>query len=178
MRVLLICILSTLLLLHSEAFIAINIDPEDLDQVSDFFQSVIVQTSAPMPTNRRVIIPLIKKMTYSTIQLLGVMMTLVGANILSSFLTPDVAMSRQQQQQQSEIIFRNFSNNIEPKYAEMCKIDFGCNKNRCWKSCNTVVGGKNLWCYASPEYHARNLQHCEVVSDCSLCWDCIEPCHA
>lgn len=81
-------------LLHSEAFISINIDPEDFDQVSDFLHNLIVQThpATTTTTSRRLIIPVIKEATFGAIQLFGVMMTLVGANVISTFLTPAVVV--------------------------------------------------------------------------------------
>lgn len=41
-RVVFIVLVGSLLLLHSEAYISINIDPDDLDTVSDFFHQIMI----------------------------------------------------------------------------------------------------------------------------------------
>lgn len=181
MKVTVILILFTMILflLQSEAFISINIDPEDLDQVTDFIHTVTINDqSQPIISNRknRVIISMVKKAIFSTIQLVGVMLSLVGANIISVNLVPDASMQQKQQFPQSENILPNQNKTIKIKFGEMCHIDYGCNKNLCWRTCNTVADGKKLWCYTSPT--SRKFQYCAHANECSLCWDCIEPCHA
>lgn len=61
-----ICLCASLLLLHSEAFISVNIDPEDLDRVSDFFHSIIIneqpQAVIQTPTPRVITYIIYKKM--------------------------------------------------------------------------------------------------------------------
>lgn len=53
-------------MLHSEAFISVNIDPEDLDRVSDFFHSIIIneqpQAVIQTPTPRVITYIIYKKM--------------------------------------------------------------------------------------------------------------------
>lgn len=181
-ELLFICLFASSLLFHSEAYISINIDPEDFDQVSDFLHTIMIneQPQSMMQTRKNYLLKsLLKKSIYGSIQLLGVMITLIGANVISTILIPEVPVVQDKQQ---EIIFQNQndSNISNLKYSEMCNIDFGCNRNLCWKSCNTIVDGKNLWCYTSPKAHAggiRDFHHCIDMDDCSICWDCIEPCH-
>lgn len=206
-RVLFICLCISLLLIHSEGYISVNIDPEDLDHVTELFHAIVInqqpQSIIQIPKHR-VILSFIKKTICGIIQLFGVMITLVGANVISSKWVPDAPMPVQLQRQseifvqnqnnsnniqlkqsemcnQPKIIVQNQnkSNNINLKHSEMCNIDFGCNKNVCWRSCNTNVeyNGKKLWCYTSSKYRAREFQHCVDANDCSLCWECIEPCH-
>lgn len=178
---LLILFISTLLLLQSEAFISINIDPEDLDQMTDFIHTITINDQPqPIITNRkkRLIKSVLKKAIFSTIQLVGVMLSLVGANILSMNLVFDAPVQQNPKHVQPEIIFPN-QNNITKniKYEDMCHIDHGCNRNLCWRNCNTVADRKEkLWCYTSPTLCQHH--HCAHAKACSLCWDCIEPCHA
>lgn len=163
-----ICLFALMLLFQSEAYISINIDPEDLDRVSDFFHAIIIneqsQTLMHIPT-RCIIIKWIKKMVFGMIQLISVMLALVGSNIISSKLIPDCQV-QQQQNYEPETVFqtRNKSSDIIAKYVEMCDFDFGCDRNLCWRSCNRLVQGKKLWCHASP--HARDFQRCNDSNDC------------
>lgn len=176
-KVLLIWLVASFLL-HSEAFISINIDPEDLDRVSDFFHSIVInqepETLIRSPQHR--VISFMKKTIYGTIQIFSIIIALVGANVISSNLVPAVSI-----EQKPEIIFNNQkkknSTGINPKYAGKCDIDFGCHKNICWRSCYTNVYEKKFWCYASPNPLERKFQRCNITSDCSLCWECLEKCH-
>lgn len=92
---------------HSEAYISINIDPDDLDRVSDFFHSIRISEQAQLiiPTHS-VIKSLLKKTVFGIIQLSGVMIALIGVNVISPHLIPDV---QPVQHQTSEIIFQNSS---------------------------------------------------------------------
>lgn len=62
--ILCIWLFASMLLIRSDAFISINIDPEDLDRVSEFFHSIIINQQPQMiiqTSTRRVIISLIKR---------------------------------------------------------------------------------------------------------------------
>lgn len=149
---LILFITTSLVMFQSEAFISISIDREDLDHVTDFIHTITINEH-PQPLihnrKRRVIKEMLKKAIFGTIQLVGVMCSLIGANILSMNLVPNAQVHQKQQLLQQEIIFpkqKNLTNNIK-SYEEMCKIDYGCNRNLCWKTCNTAVAGKKLWCY-------------------------------
>lgn len=175
LRVLFISLCIFSLLIHSEGYISVNIDPEDLNQITDFIQTFgMNDQSHPITLNQRnrACIKMMKDTIFGIIQLIGVMLSLVGANYLSMKLTPEVSV---QQYKQPEIIFRNptKANNFED--IKMCKIDYGCNKNLCWKTCNSIVNGTKLWCYASST--PGQFHRCSGAEDCSQCWDCIERCH-
>lgn len=124
-KVILVLIFSTMISSHIE----INIDPEDLDQVSDFFQSLNNNNHAMQPVNqRRRIVPFILKTASGFIKLISIMLTLVGANILSAkfdSIFPSVHLKSEQINNGNNI--RNISN--------ACIIDYGCIKNLCWRSC-------------------------------------------
>lgn len=173
-RVLLFIVMlySSLLLLHSEAFISINIEPDDLDAVSDFFHQIMINEQPVLLSEQNHVMKHIKKTMYSIIQMVGIMITLIGANVITSMLD---SAPYTNQQQQPEILFQN--NSVDIKHAEKCNIDFGCNKNICWRSCNVNVGEKKMWCYTSPDQRSFRHQKCVNANDCSLCWECIEPCH-
>lgn len=178
---LLILFINTILLPQSKAFISINIDPDDLDQVTDFIHTIAINDhpqSIISNRKRSVFISVMKKTLFGTIQLVGVTFSLVGANLLSMHFVPAAPVLQNQQHERPEIVLPNQTkiDNIGNKYQEMCQIDYGCNKNLCWRTCNsTTVSGKKMWCYSSPT--PRQFQNCANSNDCSLCWDCIEACH-
>lgn len=190
------CLLfSSIILLQSEAYIAINIDPEDLERVSEFFHSIILSEQAQtiMPRERHVIRMMLKKTIFGVIQLFGVMMSLVGATIISSTLLQDLPALQpnqmqqpQQPPQQPPQKPQHPQHSQQPQQLQQPKIDvlncnnnnmdYGCNRNICWKSCFAKDDhGKNLWCYTAPKL--RQFHQCNSSSNCSLCWDCIEACH-
>lgn len=187
-KVLFICLFAFVLLLQSEAFISIQVDPEDLDYVSDFFQSIIIngQTQTIVHTPRhRIILSWVKKTTVGVFHLIGVMLALVGANMLSSNFIPDVPMQVQQPKIKlssvvepgKKIQIESKLSNVVPKYTEMCDVDFGCHQSLCWRTCHSIIKGKRQWCFTSPNSHGREFHHCNKTNDCSVCWDCIESCH-
>lgn len=172
MKVSVVCVL-LLFLTYSTARISIEMDPEDLDQISDFFQAFIThqqqhQYQSIMNFSIRYrITPFLKKTACGFIQLIGVMLTLVGANLLTSKLDSVEPL------QPTEMNVRN--NN-----SQMCNIDYGCNQNLCWRTCYTSLHEKinsQLWCYTSPKHNAREFQRCIYSSDCSPRWECLESCH-
>lgn len=168
MKVKVFLFIFVLLLLQSEAFISINIDPEDLDQVSDFFQTININQQ-PHPINFRkchVFKVMMKKTLFNTVQLIGVMFSLVGANIISTYLTPSPSQTIEVEKY-IPIPNQNITN--------ICNTDYGCNNNLCWKTCNTINNGKKTWCYNSPTI--RKSQFCAHANECNICWDCLEVCH-
>lgn len=102
------------------------------------------------------------------------MVTLLGANILSTIWTPV------QQHPKPESLYANnsiieSSHDIDMNHAQKCNIDFGCDDNLCWRRCNRNDGENKLWCYTSP--NRNEYQRCVYSADCSICWECIESCH-
>lgn len=174
-------LLFKLLRLETDAFISIEIDPDDLDRISEFFHSIIItdQPRSIIPTRGIQIKTMFKKIVCSVVQLIGVMLSLVGASIISNHFAPvvPVPVQEQQPQQDESLIVQNatiLSDII--KNIESCGTDYGCNKNLCWKSCYTKDDyGRNLWCRTSSFRY--KFQHCNTSSDCLFCWDCIEKCH-
>lgn len=187
----LVIVIFSLQILQSDAFISINIEPDDLERVSDFFHE-LMNANNQIPSSirqRNIIVKMMKKGIMSSIQLIGVMMTLVGANIISSYWIPEHGQIQQNpklfqhigqppkelEQEQRKTKIHNFYQSISR--AEICQIDFGCYKNICWRSCHSNIQDKNLWCYTAPTPNARELYRCNDTSDCFICWECVEPCH-
>lgn len=160
----------------SEAYISINIDPDDFDQVSDFFHGIINnghQNLPPQISRKNMVIKMLKGGLMATPQLIGVMFSLVGASVISSYLLTEFNPKLILNNEQGALI--NASIEI---HSEKCKIEYGCHENRCWRSCHSSNHTENLWCYTAPTPNARRLNRCQKTSDCFLCWECVEPCHA
>lgn len=173
-------LVASLFLTHSEAFISVNIDPDDLDSVSEFFQ-IIINNRQPQMIIRspvhRAFKSLAKKAIFGCIQLFGVVVALVGSNIISSKMIPDVPVSLQQHQQTEmklmveQILLQNSTNGA-------CMKDFGCHKNVCWRACFATPSETHVtWCFTSPTTQVRKYQPCASSSDCSPFWECLEDCH-
>lgn len=124
--------------------------------------------------------------------MLGIMLTLVGANLLTVQLSPTTTTmtttttaiatttttsiaSENLNPQKFETIYKNLSIS-----SNKCNMnDFGCNRNLCWRSC---VIKKNAdkdyisWCFSTPKESKQNFHYCKNGLDCSPCWECAFPC--
>lgn len=168
------------------ALISIEIEPNDLEQVSEILQTFIQQQQQQLPTRfstTRVISPLLKSITRSLIQMTGIMLTLVGANLLT--LKLETFIVKQPAEKITEI-----NNNTEiisniTALMEKCKNEYGCNRNRCWRTCTSNEelkiekedeDMKETWCYTSSKANTSDFQSCTFYNDCSPCWDCSSDC--
>lgn len=114
----------TLCIIINHAQVLINIEPEELQRIGEivvthyFRESDIGQSKSMLKT----ILLNCKKISTSLIQLIGIMLSLVGANLLASMLET----------------YSNSKLNISSTITTMkiCNNDFGCNKNLCWRSCD------------------------------------------
>lgn len=159
-----------------ESHISIGIDPEDMDRVSDFFEGIIFNSHpiVQQPARPRCssIIRLTKKFLISAIQMFGIMITLVGANLLTSKLSGPVPANCQNE------LFNELEKNVT-SIIEKCEIDFGCNRGLCWRSCTVQQNyDKNYtsWCFAAPGKQSKKFQQCKNHLECSGCWPCSYPC--
>lgn len=186
--------------LQTEAYISINMDPEDMDRVGDFFQMMMGSqtTNLIQPQRRSGILKTVKSAVFGTVQLFGVTVALVSANILSVYLTPELpmpksktsvpatkpqvpAMKPQVSASKSPVHARQTVVHIpitqsKNKLLEECRIDFGCNNNICWRTCRTN-SSKKLWCHSAENPLSGQYQRCHTEQECSLCFECIESCH-
>lgn len=193
MKVLVVCFfLLSLFLVVSNARISFNFDTGDLDDIVDFAQPLILhnqmQRLRRQPQASRVsllLISFLSKFGNWICQTISLMFGMTGASILSSkwesYDSTPQQSQQQQEKQQSELFFKTISNDADDA-LNSCQTDFGCNNNLCWRTCNAVsishVHEKKMqWCYTSPSPNSRKLKQCEYSTDCSRCWECIEPCH-
>lgn len=167
MKVTVFLFVCALLVIQSTALISINFDPDDLDQIIDFVQTInINEQPRPIQLRKCNMVKLLKKTLFNMIQMTGIMFTLVGANLISLQFTP---IHHPNQTYESEKINPTNVTNI-------CSIDFGCNNNQCWKTCDKIINGQKTWCYNSPT--PREIKYCTSAKQCNICWDCVETCHA
>lgn len=178
---LLVIVLSVELIMQVEAHISIQIDPEDMDRVSDFFESIIFnrqQLFQPTVHSRFGIIRLTKKFLSGGIQMLSIMITLVSANLLTTKLSQPVLVNSEQREPVNslEVIDKNLTSST----VEMCNSnDFGCNRGICWRTCTVQKAGDQgylSWCFTAPEKMQQKFHHCKNNMDCSGCWECSFPC--
>lgn len=176
MKVSVVFILFSLFFTYSHAHIVIDIEPDELQRVAEILvQSYLTRNLTPRTVlTRNIVFSCIKKVSSSAVQLFGIMMTLVGANLLTKIFEPSVISPQ----------FLFADNNVTSILPdEFCKRDFGCDHNLCWRTCGDELGvhEKNKpqsWCYTAPKTELRNYQQCIHSHECSPCWECIGVCHA
>lgn len=164
-----VIILLTLVLIQTNAHISIQIDPDDFDHVTEFFENIIINQQQPVVYRRFSVVLVLKKVTVSIIQMIGIMLTLVGANLIT-----EKFHEVQAQPKQNDLVVRN---NTINDLIEMCnEKDFGCNRNVCWRTCvddSEKENNSQTWCYTSPKPEKREYHPCVYSYDCSPCWECI-----
>lgn len=168
-----IFIMLSLLCAFSQGNIVIYIEPDELQRVAEILvQSYISQNLTPQTgLQRNIVFTYMKKFSYSTVQLVGIMFSLVGANLLTKIFEPNVLPL------QSSIIDNDNNNSTSIKPSQLCKSDYGCDRNVCWRSCGKESDDTRSWCYTTPNLESRNYQQCIYSYDCSPCWECIGVCH-
>lgn len=164
---------------HAYGFITIQIEPENLQQIGEVImqaymqqQPIVLQT----PTTRCAhISSAAKKISRGIIQLLGIMMTLVGANLLTTKLESFVVVN------QPEFSAKNITTPTIIQSDKCHEYDYGCDDNLCWRTCDvsadyekSVENINQPWCYTSP--NESEFQPCNFSYECSPCWNCLSPC--
>ena len=68
----------------------------------------------------------------------------------------------------------NLTEIMDPKQTE-CAERFGCEKNKCWISCNNSLPLFKPWCFASET--GEKIAPCDKKEDCNNCWVCAIGCY-
>lgn len=170
--VIILLYLTTTFLYHTSGHITIQIETDDLQQLGEIIVQHM-QDQPLIPQSRRNTCVKFIKISRSVLQMIGIILTLVGANLLTSKLEPFVAHLKTR--------LNVTSINISP--LEICGNDFGCDENICWRSCNDSSASpkseKNLnqsWCYTSAKSNGSEFQSCalristRLLSMLELCW--------
>lgn len=167
----LILFVSVLIQTQTEAFISIDIETDELHQIGEILVANYLEQQRQSLTTKK-ITSRCKGISKSILQLFGVTLSLVGANLLT-------------------MIFESGSNSSTLKYTthnttihtpRTCKRDFGCDDNICWRSCPETGVLQNIsslsWCFASPKPKDNKFHRCDHNHDCSPCWPCMGACHS
>lgn len=198
------CLFTSMLLLQSSAYISVNFDPEDLNRISDFFETIMFNRNPlsalepPISLARRRCCRFLSWFTARFIDACSLGGILLATNLLTEKLkTKDqpIPIPIKVEVQLPESLFAAFQNkqqqqspNVEPsnssisslikQHGHLCGIDFGCKNGLCWRGCSvSVATNRKLWCYTGLDPQARKYRKCVTNMDCSLCLECIESCH-
>lgn len=167
-------LLFSLILIQTIAHLTIEIEPEDIAQLSEILQSFITDGGQHITTRSlsRSVFHFVKLTSCSVVKLIGVMLTLVGANLLTTRMDhPTIVREIQSPPKTS------------PPSEFVCKQDIGCTSNLCWRTCDNPVnkqsGGlepeKKAWCFTAENATATH-HACTYAYQCSACWQCSRPC--
>lgn len=122
--------------------ISIDIDPVELQSIGEvlvesYLNNNLIQRSSSLGNT---MIGLIQKCACSMLQYIAITCSLVGANIITTMLQHNVVVAPQ-------------STNSTLVPSKLCKHDFGCDDNVCWRTCNESGNDVAVvsWCYTTPE---------------------------
>lgn len=147
------------------AHISIDIEPEELQR----FGEILVHSYMTRDLLHNHATSVCKKVLVNTAQLFGIMFSLVGANLLTNTLQPFVSFNPQADQ-----LVITMNDTLKP--SEICKHDFGCDGNLCWRSCDDEINTSLSWCYTVEKIRMNEIKTCEFSHECSPCWSCIGAC--
>lgn len=169
--------------------VTIEIDPSEFDRIND-----ILQTYMPIPlttsTRRRsAVFTLVKSILFGLMQLAGIMLTLVGANLLTTKLEPFAvskpymgtnAVNSTLPFAENRLVNSTGNNPVNTSMpSEDLNIDFGCDEFKCWRTCVITEGeksGEKSWCFTTPKPTEINYHRCIFMEECSSKWNCVHPC--
>lgn len=140
--------------------VTIDIEPNEMNQVSEIIQSFINNPNQVLQPQRgifvRFFLPHLIKFSHSIYQMCAAVAVLVTANLLSKKWEP------------------SFSSEIS---SEMIDIEYGCYRNRCWRTCDVEKNQKFTtgWCYIAINLE-ENYKNCDSFMECSPAWNCLEKC--
>lgn len=173
MKVSLICIICSMFYTIAYAHIVIDIDPTEMQRVAEILVENYLAHNLQTPpiSTQSVIFSKVQKILLSIVQLFGITLSLVSANLLTSIFEPTIITPHQ-----TMIVDK-----ITSPSPRMCEHDFGCDRNVCWRNCDSSNAHKNSsvksWCFTSPNTEAHDYQRCIYPHDCSPCWECVGACH-
>lgn len=160
------------ILIQSSAYITIDIDEDDFQQVNGFFNNIIINRAPATTTTTAAvasvrvrscdcdILQLVSKFMCTVMQMLGIMLTLVASNLLTAKFseiehpTPVIKTVLQ-----SGISMKNNSH-VNINSTELCENnDFGCHRNLCWRSCKAEKERKkSSFTFCMVLLHTKNRQ--------------------
>lgn len=161
--------------------VIVQIEPEDVQRFADILmqihggdigihpQQLVIQSRT---TKSVCSLLMIRKISQSVIQLVGIMLTLVGANLLTTKLESHAVV-------QPQMTMENITG---PKKLQLklCQHEYGCDQNMCWRTCGGTTEQeeveKQSWCYTKSSSKKDEYQMCNLSTECSPCFECLGPC--
>lgn len=165
----------------SSANVVVDIDPDELQRIAEILvENYLLHNLSPTTTPmRNKFLMHVKKISGSFSQLCGITLSLVGANLITSWIQSSTPIINTQ-----ETAHKCQANYSSFNPSKICDKEFGCDRNICWRSCDDVHdGNKTLinthsWCYTTPTHSSHTYQQCIYPHDCSPCWECLGGCHS
>lgn len=177
-KVLIIFFLACVILQHQ--CVTIEIQPDELEQIGEILiQAYMQHPTTSIVTQRRgtALISMAKTATRGLLQLLGILFTLVGANILTSKLEHQINLTPNHQIVKQDDVKVNIDETMQTAPLKQCnQNDYGCDDNLCWRTCDTSNG--NSTCYTSPNSKEKIIHRCIFSKECSPCWECMTLCES
>lgn len=175
-------------IMHTNAIVSIDLDAAELQSIGELLVETYMRHNLirRVPTIKSVILTKIMRCSYSLLQMIGVTISLIAANVYSPFFgmqfaptTPPTPSTTTTTSTTITLPANTYSKLlINP--SKMCPNDFGCDRNICWRSCSS--DGKEdsavSWCYTTSDPKSTKYAPCIHRHDCSACWECLGICHS
>lgn len=174
-----ICVLIFILaILSFNSPTRIEMDDESLERLGEMLiENYISNNLMPRETLRRSMWSKMSSFLVCVLQLIGVTVSLITANIFTPYFQTSLnsKVIPQSPRTAIKILSQPRYNNGTLSPGNLCPNDFGCDRNLCWRSCHHE-NDQPSWCYTrKPD--SRAYAQCIEMSDCSPCWECLGHCH-
>lgn len=167
------------------AHIVLDIQPDELQRIAEILvQNYVDNNLGPLPRAARMhfFFHHVKKFGFTTMNMFGLIFSLTSANVITSMIELKYGLIKPSST--TSIPSSSTSTTITPSlfklnnYPEMCDniVRFGCDRNVCWRTCNSQNVTANSLCYTSPTPEIHDYHHCTHSTDCSPCWECVDLC--
>lgn len=148
------------------ASIAIDLDEEELQVIAATLVENYIETNFRCNQNVNCL-KFVKKSVANIGQFMGIMFSLVGANILTKMYENTVQMP---------IITngKNLNTIITDEIDNVCNHIYGCDGGRCWRTCDEKSELSKTICFTNPIFK----QKCSSAEDCEQCGECTTVCES
>lgn len=143
------------------ANIIIDVEDGQLQSIAEILVQNYIENNIPQTgynNNKNV-----KKFVFASIQLVGITISLVTANLITALFEPSAGV----------VHLNPISENTTLKPSPICDADFGCDRGACWRTCGN---SSNSACFTTSTPTLREFHTCKKSVECSPCWSCVGPC--
>lgn len=143
--------------------VVIDLEEDELQQIAAILVDNYIEHNLVPKCNSYVSVYL-KKGAANLGQFVGIMFSLVGANILTKMYEHSTA---------EPTIIADINNN-STILSEICDFDndHGCDAGQCWRSCGEQSEVSNSFCFTM----SKSKEKCSSSDDCNECGECINEC--